>query len=109
MAIEVIGIDLGGTRIKGVALDADKNVLRQLYTPTKDGADAAWKNAVSDTVEQLLDGDRQSRVCVGISAPGLPNETNKTIAHMPGRLDGLENFEWTEYLKRDTWVLNDAV
>src|SRR5665647_1255801 len=28
---------------------------------------------------------------------------------MPGRLHGLENFDWTEFLKTRTFVLNDAV
>ena len=28
---------------------------------------------------------------------------------MPGRLQGLENFDWSNYLRRKTWVLNDAV
>ena len=48
-----IGIDLGGTRIKGVAMDADGNILHQLYKPTNDGDDAVWKNAVADTVNEL--------------------------------------------------------
>lgn len=109
MALEVIGIDLGGTRIKGVALDHNGAVIRQLYTATKDGADAEWKMAVLETVEKLSEGNQDSGICVGISAPGLPDETNKKIAHMPGRLDGLENFHWSEYLEKDTWVLNDAV
>ena len=28
---------------------------------------------------------------------------------MPGRLQGLENFDWTDFLQQPTWVLNDAV
>jgi glucokinase len=28
---------------------------------------------------------------------------------MPGRLQGLENFDWTNFLQQPTWVLNDAV
>jgi glucokinase len=46
---------------------------------------------------------------VGISAPGLPNEKNSAIAYMPGRLQGLENFDWSSFIKCRTWVLNDAV
>jgi glucokinase len=49
-----IGIDLGGTRIKGVALDAESNLLHQLYTPTNDGDEDVWKKAVYNTVEELL-------------------------------------------------------
>ena len=28
---------------------------------------------------------------------------------MPGRLQGLENFDWSDFLQTSTWVLNDAV
>jgi len=46
---------------------------------------------------------------IGISAPGLPSEDNTTIAYMPGRMQGLENFSWNEFLQMPTYVLNDAV
>jgi len=46
---------------------------------------------------------------IGISAPGLPSDDNTTIAYMPGRMQGLENFSWKEFLQRPTYVLNDAV
>jgi glucokinase len=105
----IIGIDLGGTRIKGVALDENLQMLHQLYTPTNDGDDAVWKNAVLETVQQLESILGSKAVAVGISAPGLSNNTNSGIACMPGRLQGLENFIWKDFLHRPTWVLNDAV
>jgi len=43
-----IGIDLGGTRIKGTAIDADGNILHKLYTPTFDADGAIWKHAVAE-------------------------------------------------------------
>jgi predicted NBD/HSP70 family sugar kinase len=42
-----IGIDLGGTRIKAVAIDAAGNVLLQNFQDTNDGDDQVWKNAVA--------------------------------------------------------------
>ena len=45
----------------------------------------------------------------GISAPGIPDDNNEKIAYMPGRLHGLENFCWSDFLGHKTWVLNDAV
>jgi glucokinase len=42
-----IGIDLGGTRIKGVVIDAIGNVLHQTYTPTNDGEGEIWKEAIA--------------------------------------------------------------
>ena len=44
----------------------------------------------------------------GISAPGLPNNSNTAIAFMPGRLQGLENFAWKDFLQTPSYVLNDA-
>ena len=49
-----IGIDLGGTRIKGIAVDAEGNTLHKLYMPTNDGDGAVWKKAVAETVNELL-------------------------------------------------------
>ncbi len=104
-----IGIDLGGTRIKGVAIDAAGNVLHQLYTPTNDGEGEAWKVAIAATVNDLKKKLDINQAVVGISAPGLPDKENTAIAFMPGRLEGLENFVWSRYLNCPAYVLNDAV
>ncbi|MEP6594366.1 MAG: ROK family protein [Ginsengibacter sp.] len=104
-----IGIDLGGTRIKAVVIDAEGNVLHELYQPTHDGDDRVWKNAVILTVTELQNKVKDKPSVIGVSAPGLPNETNSAIAFMPGRLQGLENFGWSNLLQINTWVLNDAV
>jgi glucokinase len=104
-----IGIDLGGTRIKAVALNRQEKILHQLYTPTNDGDDTGWKNAVMAAVDELRSRLGSADFTVGISAPGIPNEKNSAIAIMPGRLQGLENFHWSIFLKHKTWVLNDAI
>ena len=70
-----IGIDLGGTRIKAVAIDAAGNILHQMYTPTNDGDGEAWKNAIATTVDTLKKKLNSSNAIVGISAPGLPNNS----------------------------------
>jgi glucokinase len=105
---QAIGIDLGGTRIKGVAVDEEGNLLQQIYTPTNDGDDGVWKKAVAETVNELLQNLNGNTV-IGISAPGLPDKENTTIAFMPGRLEGLENFVWKDYLQCPVFVLNDGV
>ena len=104
-----IGIDLGGTRIKAVVVDESGVVLHQLYTDTNDCDRAVWKNAVMETVKELLQRTNQQRTPVGISAPGLPDKNNEAIAFMPGRMQGLENLLWKEVLKHPSYVLNDAV
>ena len=104
-----IGIDLGGTRIKAVAIDADGNVLHQLYKPTNDGDEKVWKNAVAGAVRELQNILKTEKINIGLSAPGLPNENNTAIAFMPGRMQGLENLSWQDFLHQSTYVLNDAV
>lgn len=103
-----IGIDLGGTTIKAVALDAGGNLLHQLLAPTHDGEGQSWKASVKELVEQLqpfmLPG-----FSVGISAPGLPDAANRMISFMPGRMQGLEGWVWQDYLQLPVLVINDAV
>jgi glucokinase len=109
MSKALIGVDLGGTRIKSVALDKEGKILQQLYTATQDGDDSAWKKATAASIEELKSILGTSDYVVGISAPGLPNEKNSAIAYMPGRLQGLENFDWSSFINHKTWVLNDAI
>nr|MBP7931085.1 ROK family protein [Chitinophagaceae bacterium] len=55
--MNVIGIDIGGTRIKAVAMDPEGNILFNSYQPTEDGNDAVWKKNIADavaTVKQKL-------------------------------------------------------
>ena len=104
-----IGIDLGGTRIKAVAINADGKVLHQLYNPTNDGDDHSWKETVATSVKELHSKLTKNDFSIGISAPGLPNNENTAIAFMPGRMQGLENFNWADFLHQPTYVLNDAV
>src|SRR5215210_6349562 len=98
MTKTAIGIDLGATRIKAVALDAKGRQSFEISQPTYDGADNLWKDAVAFTLHEIQSKLKNEKVSIGIAAPGLPNEKHSSIAFMPGRLQGLENFEWSEFL-----------
>ncbi len=105
--MNAIGIDLGGTWIKGVLMDIDTGeIVKQLYHPTLGEKD--WKQAVSETVADLRKLSLGLVKAVGLSAPGLPNETNQYIAFMPGRLGGLEGFNWGDFLNDTVHIVNDA-
>jgi glucokinase len=104
-----IGVDLGGTRIKAVAIDRSGNLLHQYYQPTNDGIESMWKEAVYTAVHEMKSKIKNAGSWIGISAPGLPNATNSAISYMPGRLQGLENFDWSAFLHTKTFVLNDAI
>lgn len=102
-----IGIDLGGTWIKGVLMDSETgDVLKQLYHPTTGEKD--WTQAVAETVADLRRQSPGSVQAIGLSAPGLPNSANQCIAFMPGRLSGLEGFHWGDFLNDTVHVVNDA-
>lgn len=103
-----IGVDLGGTRIKTVAVDGKGGLLYQEYTPTNDGLEN-WKQTIQGSVDLARTRLGINDYVVGISAPGIPDENNSVIEFMPGRLDGLENFNWSHFLEKKTWVINDAV
>lgn len=105
----VIGIDLGGTRIKAIAIDESGKILHRHYQPTNDVNDTVWKNAVAESVIKIQSKLSDVTPIVGICAPGLPNAVNTAIGFMPGRLKGLENFIWSDFLKTKTVVLNDAI
>ncbi|GAB4033876.1 ROK family protein [Spirosoma jeollabukense] len=106
---QTIGIDLGGTRIKGVLIDATTGaVLHQLVTPTGDGDSRNWQQAVAHTVQALSQQATGSVLGIGLSAPGLPTPDNTAIACMPGRLQGLEGLNWSDFLDKPVRVLNDA-
>ena len=112
MSQTAIGIDLGGTWIKGVLMDINTGeIVKQLYHPThgeNDPGAAHWKQAVAETVADLRQQSPGLVKAIGLSAPGLPNDSNQYIAFMPGRLNGLEGFHWSHFLNDTVHVVNDA-
>ena len=105
MTSTAIGIDLGGTRIKGVVINSSGEILAQKYQQIeKDN----WKQVIIQVVEELT-ASVPGEHLAGISAPGIPDKDNSCIAHMPGRLAGLEGLHWSHIFGRETWVANDAI
>lgn len=103
-----IGIDLGGTYVKGILLSQQGEVLHQHFIPTNDDADGKWRDNVLEMVNHLRSLHSKQIDVIGLSCPGLANEQNTCISYMPNRLPGLENFNWEEYFGTKTFVLNDA-
>lgn len=104
-----IGIDLGGTRIKGVLIAADSGeVLKTQVIDTNAADDVDWKARVRDMETELREYARGTIVGVGLAAPGLVDRDSRSIAYMPGRMSALEGFDWTGYLGKPVYVINDA-
>jgi len=105
-----IVIDLGATNIQGVLISREGKVLQKETCITDDKAedDRIWKEAVASMVSKLQAKSEQAVNTIGLSAPGIPNDDNTCIAYMPGRLAGIENFNWSDFLQQETKVVNDA-
>ena len=108
-----IGIDLGGTLIKGAAFDlASGEMLHEEVAPTRDGEREGGVPAFLAEVRKLVarfeEMEGRESVVVGVSSPGFANRAASQIISMPGRLEGLEGLDWPEALARPVTVLNDA-
>ncbi len=103
-----IGIDLGATVIKGVLLNAAGEKLEESKEETQELDEGHWKAGVLRAIAQLKTKMGAQAIVMGLSAPGLANQANTCIAFMPGRLRGIENFDWSKHVGQRVWVLNDA-
>ena len=104
-----VGVDLGGTNIKIVAVSSAGELLEYVTCDTAD-ADGSWANTIKENLHRIQQ-DRNAMPChVGIAAPGLAASDGRSIVHMKGRLNGLEGFVWTNFLEMPARVsvLNDA-
>ncbi|MGH9155228.1 MAG: ROK family protein [Acidimicrobiales bacterium] len=90
-----IGIDLGGTKLLGVAVDGTATVVAERKVPTPAGEPAVLA-AVCDLVDSLVDGldgnladDPGPVVGVGVGAPGLVDRAGvlRTAPNLPGVVD----------------------
>jgi glucokinase len=105
-----LGIDLGGTSIKAMAISFEGKVLAKTNQPFDQEIKFDWAEKIRAIVSQLQSEQKSTADCIGISAPGLAAKDGRSIAYMPERLQGLEGLIWSEYLKTPFAipVLNDA-
>ena len=103
-----LGLDLGGTSVKAVAVTKTGEKLRQRSVPFVD-RDMEWAKKIR-TLVKAWQRELGEPAGIGLSAPGLAAKDARSIAVMPGRLLGLERLDWTDYLgiTQAIPVLNDA-
>lgn len=106
MSKAVLGLDVGGTFIKGVVIE-NEEVTYQTTLKTHDHLNR-WKESALQIIEELVDRSTTSSPAVGVATPGIASKDNRSIFCMPGRLEGLENLFWSDHLGLDAYVLNDA-
>ncbi|HWY30328.1 MAG TPA: ROK family protein [Candidatus Acidoferrum sp.] len=107
-----IGIDLGGTNIKLVAVTQDSSVLKRAQRPTQDLPDnlGVWVEIIRQTIAQMESGQGRRASYIGLATPGVIEPGSRHVAWCPGKLNGIEGFNWTLALNRRPAVplLNDA-
>lgn len=101
-----IGIDIGGTNVKGVLIQGE-NIIEKITRDTQ-RQDENWHDSIAGVFKTLKEKAKSPILSVGLSAPGVANEDNRCIAFMPERFKGLENFVWGDFLGTGVLVLNDA-
>lgn len=105
----VIGLDLGGTRVKSVSLTAAGDLLREDHESYAAERSGAFLEAVRGVLQRMESALGEAAGAIGISTPGLISRDGRSVAYMPGRLEGLVNLDWGVALGREGIpVLNDA-
>ncbi len=106
----VIGIDLGGTRIKCVIFSGKGELLSKQTQDFDSNQALEWCRCIESITQNALKKFDLKDVRIGLSAPGLVAKNQRSISHMPGRLQGLEGLDWTEMLNspHPVKVINDA-
>jgi glucokinase len=106
---QFIGVDVGGTQIKMAAFAPDGRIINRwkrktIDRPTRDVPHFA------KTVRRMLRSSKSGAKRIGIAAPGVAARNGRFIAFQPGKMHGIEGFDWTTFLQRKECVpvLNDA-
>jgi glucokinase len=106
---QLVGLDIGGTQIKLATFSPDGKTTGNW---TRETVDRTVKGIppFAETVRQMLSEFAAPDARIGIAAPGLVSGDGRSIAFQPGKLHGIENFDWAKFLETTTAipVLNDA-
>ncbi|MCF7762945.1 MAG: ROK family protein [Verrucomicrobia bacterium] len=105
-----LGIDLGGSSVKSVAVTLTGQIRLKSNIPFNPDQNMDWGKTILESIRALREDSGITPSAIGLSAPGLASADGRHIACMPGRLQGLERLDWSDYLKVDhpVWVLNDG-
>ncbi len=105
-----IGIDLGGSSVKAVAVTPKGETLSKQNVDFDAAENRQWADYVAAIIKEIEQEQGEPAQGVGLSAPGLAAPDERSIACMPGRLEGLVGLNWTELLQRErpVPVLNDG-
>lgn len=104
-----LGLDVGGTYLKGARIDGAGTVLDRLHDPVQGGSTEALVRQLADAVSRLEDGAPASGVGVGL--PGIVDLTTGRLRNAPNLpvLNGLDlGAELSRRTGRPAFAENDA-
>ncbi len=109
----IIGIDLGGTRLRVARVDRDMNIInrKEILTRAEQGPDSTIERMI-ELIREMLPTEPNSIVSgIGISAPG-PSNPNTGVVVAPPNLPGWHNVPIVQILQKEfgfsTFLGNDA-
>ncbi len=112
MADLVIGVDLGGTRLRAGRLDKQLNILErtEMLTKADEGLDATI-DKIKNIINQVLPDEQDNLLGIGVSVPGPTNpETGVVVA--PPNLPGWRDVPLAKILQKEfdvpIYLGNDA-
>jgi glucokinase len=96
-----IGIDLGGTTIKGALVSATGEILHEMRFPTEQNKSEALLDQIIETVGTLRSDARAAgrAAAVGVGIPGLVNRKTNRVEVMPN-LPQLSGVDLTDEISR---------
>jgi len=105
-----IGIDLGASHVKAVAVTPEGEALGRKEVSFDQSVARDWVGKVELAVATLEGENGGAAKGMGLSAPGLASRDRRSIAFLPGRMEGLERMDWGEHMGRGhaVPVLNDG-
>ncbi len=106
----LVGIDLGGSSVKAVAVTGQGETLARYHEEFDPGRSMDFAETISRMLRRVVSDHGGPAERVGLSAPGLAARDARSIAFLPNRLPGLEGLDWTRFLElpKAVPVLNDA-
>lgn len=109
----IIGVDLGGTRLRVAQVDREMNIVdrKEILTLASQGSESTIER-MKEMIRQMLPGDPNTHVAgIGISAPG-PSNPNTGVVVAPPNLPGWHNVPLVQILQKEfgysTYLGNDA-
>jgi len=94
--MKLIGIDLGGTKIRGVLINSNGNVIKEKEIFVENN----FKKDLEKLVSIIKEFDYKDIDGIGVGVPGLLDNKREKVVNFPN-LSGWENFNLKKYLEKE--------